>query len=556
MDDLEYKYDWVDSENKTGLRSNRLYHVRDNSTTSNEYDIHDMGEVDVDHVTNTSNFAYDKSGNLIQDKSEEISNITWTSTGKVKTIARPSTSERPEITFSYDAFGHRISKTTIKKITNTPDPGVYPVPPTTLQEITTTYYVRDAQGNELCSYSYKDNPWGEGTGWNTNNGKILQINDHTIYGSSRLGTSKSNKVFGYSFRGTVSNANPTVVTRMLGLKNYELSNHLGNVMQTVTDRKLPVLSNNLAEIKYYTAEVVSYSDYYPFGMTMPGRNGNSDVYNRGYQGSLKDNEIKGAGNSYDFGARMYDPRIGRWFSTDKLFAKRPAQSPYSFVGNNPIINKEIDGNDYEVIFNKSDKGNTITIKTTVYTDVKGSDSHSSTKSATEFWNSQNGKFKYQVIENDGSKTEYDIVFDITPVPTNSKIDAQSSAIDDVTGNSLTVHPDSDIQGGAFGATEKLERSFVAESRKTTDTPAHELGHDLNLGHFPEGIMKEIDKEGKITRESIVTKENVQQIIDFAIGKTAGHESTMPEGGVAKTKVSNSSNVKTEGTVIDASTTKK
>jgi RHS repeat-associated protein len=291
-----------------------------------------------------ANYGYDKSGNLIQDKSEEISNITWTSTGKVKKIERPSTSERPEITFSYDAFGHRISKTTIKKITNTPDPGVYPVPPTTLQEITTTYYVRDAQGNELCSYSYKDNPWGEGTGWNTNNGKILQINDHTIYGSSRLGTSTSNKVFGYSFRGTVSNANPTVVTRMLGLKTYELSNHLGNVMQTVTDRKLPVLSSNLAEIKYYTAEVVSYSDYYPFGMLMPGRHGSSgDKYSRGFQGQITDDEIKGEGNSVNYKYRMHDPRIGRFFAVDPLSDKYPHNSPYAFSENVVIDHIELEG---------------------------------------------------------------------------------------------------------------------------------------------------------------------------------------------------------------------
>jgi RHS repeat-associated protein len=142
----------------------------------------------------------------------------------------------------------------------------------------------------------------------------------------------------------VSNANPTVVTRMLGMKNYELSNHLGNVLQTVTDRKLPVLSSNLAEIKYYTAEVVSYSDYYPFGMTMVGRNGNAgDQYNRGFNGEIKDDDIKGEGNSYDYGNRFYDPRLGKFLSLDGYASKYPSVSPYSFALNSPIRSKDVGG---------------------------------------------------------------------------------------------------------------------------------------------------------------------------------------------------------------------
>ncbi|GAA0874336.1 hypothetical protein GCM10009118_07440 [Wandonia haliotis] len=50
----------------------------------------------------------------------------------------------------------------------------------------------------------------------------------------------------------------------------------------------------------------------------------------------KDDEIRGEGNSYDFGNRMYNPRIGSFLSLDKFESKFPNQSPYSFAANTPI----------------------------------------------------------------------------------------------------------------------------------------------------------------------------------------------------------------------------
>lgn len=57
----------------------------------------------------------------------------------------------------------------------------------------------------------------------------------------------------------------------------------------------------------------------------------------------KDDELKGEGNSYDFGARMLDPRVGRWFKMDPLFQKYPYDSPYMVSGNSPISIMDPDG---------------------------------------------------------------------------------------------------------------------------------------------------------------------------------------------------------------------
>ena len=82
---------------------------------------------------------------------------------------------------------------------------------------------------------------------------------------------------------------------------------------------------------------------YPFGMLVPNRHGSSNSYRYGFNGMEKDDELKGIGNSYDFGARMLDPRVGRWFKMDPLFQKYPYDSPYMVSGNSPISIMDPDG---------------------------------------------------------------------------------------------------------------------------------------------------------------------------------------------------------------------
>jgi RHS repeat-associated protein len=77
---------------------------------------------------------------------------------------------------------------------------------------------------------------------------------------------------------------------------------------------------------------------------MPTRHESSAGYRYGFNGKENDNNIKGTGNSVDFGARMYDPRVGRWFKTDNLERLYPEQGTYNFAINNPIYNIDPDGN--------------------------------------------------------------------------------------------------------------------------------------------------------------------------------------------------------------------
>jgi len=84
------------------------------------------------------------------------------------------------------------------------------------------------------------------------------------------------------------------------------------------------------------------NNYYPFGMQMPGRTFSSGNYRYGYQGSEKDDEISGQGNTYTTHYRGLDVRLGRWLSTDPVV--HPHLSPYNSMYNNPIIYNDVYGN--------------------------------------------------------------------------------------------------------------------------------------------------------------------------------------------------------------------
>ena len=93
----------------------------------------------------------------------------------------------------------------------------------------------------------------------------------------------------------------------------------------------------------YKSRDVQYTDYYPFGMPMPGRQGNNgSQYRYGFQGQEGDNEVAGQGNSWNYKFRMHDPRLGRFFTVDPLASFFPWNSSYAFSEN-----RVIDGIDFE-----------------------------------------------------------------------------------------------------------------------------------------------------------------------------------------------------------------
>ena len=99
------------------------------------------------------------------------------------------------------------------------------------------------------------------------------------------------------------------------------------------------------------------------------------AYRYGFNSMERDNEIKGKGNSYDFGARMYDSRLGRWLTIDAKASKYPDLSPYNFVANSPLIFIDPDGKDI-IIYGSGDNVNKYTAqlrtqtKLDIYVDIE------------------------------------------------------------------------------------------------------------------------------------------------------------------------------------------
>jgi RHS repeat-associated protein len=186
-------------------------------------------------------------------------------------------------------------------------------------------------------------------------------NEVHIYGSSRLGVATKNTLFAHQpvYAGQTnyvsadgdssvlySYASDSIKTFYRGEKRYELSNHLGNVLAVITDRRIQACG--AGEYLYYEAQTVSVSDYYPFGMQVKDRSWSDSSYSYrfGFNGKESDDEVSGSGNQYDYGFRIYNPRLGKFLSVDPLSKSYPWLTPYQFANNSSISAVDLDGLEY------------------------------------------------------------------------------------------------------------------------------------------------------------------------------------------------------------------
>ncbi len=279
--------------------TNRLMHIKDFAA---------QGNIGSDFVSQPNfNYLYDSIGNMIESKQDNI-RVEWNLAGKVKAVHRTLSSGTMHIGYMYDANGNRIQK-------RVEQPG---------GDVEVTYYTRDAQGNIMGIFR--------------RDARGLTLTERPIYGSDRLGV--NNEIIDSPLSNTTET---NYYNRTLGLKEYSVKDHLGNVRVLLSDEKNSTLSST-GHPEHFTSILTGYNEFYSFGMLMPGRNLNAGDYRFGFNGQEKLDEITGVtGSHLDFGARIYDSRVGRFLSLDPKARNYPFWSPYLFAANNPIRFIDVDG---------------------------------------------------------------------------------------------------------------------------------------------------------------------------------------------------------------------
>ena len=261
---------------------NQLKKVSDATT-------HSAGYNDRHTSANVDDFEYDTFGNLIKDRDKDIQTVVY---NHLNLPVKVTFGNGASLAYTYTANGTKIKKTA-----------------TDAQSATTaTEYVDGFQYTDGVLDFF---PHAEGYVKATESGDQLNFN--------------------YIFNFT---------------------DHLGNIRLKYTEHP------QTGEL-----EILEENHYYPYGLTHQGYNGGHlvvgleqpgtpitlipvtpgviDTYKYKFGGKEYQDEFDI--NSYDFGARNYDPALGRWMNVDPMAELMRRHSPYNYAFNNPNYFIDPDG---------------------------------------------------------------------------------------------------------------------------------------------------------------------------------------------------------------------
>ena len=146
-------------------------------------------------------------------------------------------------------------------------------------------------------------------------------------------TLKNGRIDKYYFEGGFARAFETSATTDRFVFYYYNQDHLGNNREVV-------------DIK---GRIYQVTNYYPLGAPYADENAIKGENLQPYKYNGKELDLMHGLNTYDYGARQYDPILARWDRVDPLCEKDYPTSPYVFCGNNPVNRIDKDGRIWDTV---------------------------------------------------------------------------------------------------------------------------------------------------------------------------------------------------------------
>ncbi|MBL7872612.1 MAG: RHS repeat-associated core domain-containing protein [Cyclobacteriaceae bacterium] len=220
------------------------------------------------------------------------------------------------------------------------------------------------------------------------------------------------------------------------------------------------------KVTHTKSPVIHSEDYYPFGLTLNSyQRENTTPQEYKYNGKELQDEL--SLNWLDYGARMYQSELGRFFTQDAFAEKYYPLNPYQYAANNPVGLVDINGDSIWFTQNKGIWTLHYTGKVLNLTDGTAPNAEDYVKKFKEAFSFIQG-FELDIQFSDAAS--------INDVTKSDHLIAIVDEIEDAEG----VTGQYGSMGEKFGKISYVEGS--SNSGKVLRSMVHEGGHQLGLSH--------------------------------------------------------------------------